>query len=261
MLQRHAVRLHDVARVVPEALPRDLEGTGARAFDPVVGVHVERLLPPAEPEIRVEGAEPARVVDDLGALPAGRHGVRRGNGRCRGRAEPEHERRCDQRAPDASTRPLGQRTAESDRDDERHDAGADEREHAEDGAVGYAVRAQRHVLGQRRPRERPRPDERRRAGRRHEDQPARQALAADEKPQREDDHADDDSCAREREQQRERRDVHEQRAGNPNASADGRARVAEPEAEHDRDVREKRERVPVADRLAQTRDAVAFGIE
>ena len=39
------------------------------------------------------------------------------------------------------------------------------------------------------------------------------------------------------------------------------ALAREPEAEHDRDVREQRERVPVADRLTEPRDAIALGIE
>ena len=54
VLQRHAVRLDDVARVLTEALPRELEGSGARALRPVVRVHVERLLPPAQAQIQIE---------------------------------------------------------------------------------------------------------------------------------------------------------------------------------------------------------------
>ena len=141
-----------------------------------------------------------------------------------------------------------------------HDSRSDEREHAEDGAVGDAVRARRDVLGQRRPRERPQPDEQRRPGRRDEQEPGLQTLPADDEPQREHDDADDDTGARERQQQRERRDVHEQRAENPNR-APMPSLGAEPEAEHDRDVGEDRERVPVADRLAQPRDAISLGVE
>ena len=262
VLQRDAVRLDDVSRVLAEALPRDLERAGARALE-ARGGRTRRAPPPTSRGGGSGSNDPSR----LGSLTTSAHSrpdvtasaaetdAAAPAPRTRARAPPRRARARGVGAScSASERPS------ADRDDERHDAGADEREHAEHGAVGDAVRARRDVLGQRRPRERPRSDERRRPGRRDEEEPARQTLPADEEPQREDDHADDDAGAREREQQRERRDVHEQRAENPHRTPMA-ALAPEPETEHDRDVGEERERVPVADRLAQPRDAVALGIE
>ena len=142
----------------------------------------------------------------------------------------------------------------------RHDNGTDEREHAEDGPVRHPIGTRRDVLRQRRPREGPGADENRRPGRRDEQEPARHPLPADREPQRDHSHRDDDTGARERQQQRERGDVDEQRPEHANGSA-MRTLRAEPEAEHDRDVGEQRERVPVLDRLAKPRDAVSFGVE
>ena len=90
-----------------------------------------------------------------------------------------------------------------------------------------------------------------------EQQAALHALRREEQPEREHNDADDDSGAREREHERERRDVHEQGAGHTN-SPSMLALRAEPEAEHDRDVGEERERIPVIDRLVEARDALVF---
>ena len=260
MLQRDAVGLDDVSRVLAEALPRDLEGAGARALRPVIRVHVERFFPPAQTKVRIQRPEPARVVHDLRALASGGHGVSSRDGRRRARSEHAQDRDHGEGAPKTSSRACLQRAAETDDDEKRHHSSSDERERAEDGAVGDTVRARRHVLGQRRPREGPQPDEQRRPGRRHEEEARLQTLPADDEPEREHDDADHHTGAREREQQRERRDVHEQRAENPNR-APMPALGAEPEAEHDRDVGEDRERVPVAHRLAQPRDAISLGVE
>ena len=105
VLQRDAVRLDDVARVQAEALPRDLERAGARTLGPVVRVHVERLLPPAQAQIRIERPQPARVVDDLGAVAGGRESVGgrdRGSG---GGTRDDDDREGDQAATDATARP------------------------------------------------------------------------------------------------------------------------------------------------------------
>ena len=138
--------------------------------------------------------------------------------------------------------------------------GTDEREHAEDRPVRDTIRTGRDVLRQRRPRERPGADENRRPGRATSRSPLATRSWPISEPQRDHADRDDDTGARERQQQRERRDVDEQRAEHANGST-MRTLGAEPEPEHDRDVRQQRERVPVPDRLAKPRDAVSFGIE
>ena len=83
---------------------------------------------------------------------------------------------------------------------------------------------------------------------------------ADQEPQRDHADRDDGAGARECQQQRERRHVHEERAEHADDTA-MRALGCEPESEHDRTVGQQCECVPVADRLAKPCNAVAFGIE
>ena len=145
-------------------------------------------------------------------------------------------------------------------DDACDDNGTDEREHTEDGPVRHPIGTRRDVLRQRRPREGPDADENRRTGRRDEQKPARHPLPADRQPQRDHSHRDDDTGARERQQQRECGDVDEQRPEYANGASMCPLRT-EPETEHDRDVRQQCKRVPVLDRLAKPCNAVSLGIE
>ena len=257
LLKRDAMRLEDRLRVRPEAFARNLERPRARTLRRVLDEHVPRLAPPAQAIADVERAESARVVHDLGAVTA--RGDRVGGGDRRSRSGGENEDGRDDResAAKPTSRLVGERTPKADRDQRHNDGRADERENAEHRTVGLAIRQGREILRQARARERPARDRKRRPGGGDEEQAALHALGREEQPERENPDADDESSAREREHERERRDVHEQSAGNAN-SPSMRALRAEPEAEHDRDVGEQRERIPVIDRLVEARDALVL---
>ena len=191
LLERNAVRLDDVARVLPEALPRDLERARAGALRAVVREHVPGLGPPAQAEVRIERAEPARVVHDLGAVPSRREGVRRRHRGGRAGRHDDNGRESDQATADTSPCIRLERSAETERDERGHDCGADEGERTENGAVGDAIGARRDVLGERGPREGPRADEDRRAGRGDEQQAALQPLLPHDEPERDDEDSRD----------------------------------------------------------------------
>ena len=182
LLDRHAVRLEHVPDVRPNALARDLERPRARTPRRVLVVDVHGLVPPAPAVVDVEGAEAARVVDDLGARRPGDLVVEPRDG------VPDRDRESDDAdgSPDTGGReehatrptpPLGlEPEAQAEHDQRDHERRADEHQHAEDPPVRHAVRLRRPLLHERRPGERPARDERRGRARRHEQQPALDAL-------------------------------------------------------------------------------------
>ena len=206
--------------------------------------------------------DPSRLgsFDDLGAVAARGHRVGSRNGARHGGREQSDDRGRDKPPPGPPSLLVRQRPAQCDREHQDDDECADDRQHTEDLPVGDAIRAQSDVLRERGARERPRADSSRGQGGREEQQPALHALARQRKPQHEHADSDDEACARQREHERERGDVDEQAPRDANGAPVLSGRP-DPEAEDECDVGEERERVPVADRLAQAGDTISVRIE
>ena len=125
--------------------------------------------------------------------------------------------------------------------------------HAEQGAVGDTIRTRAAVLDEGRARERPPGHEDRGAGRKQRLERRLDPPLAE--PERESDNREpgEEAGAGLGQEDHERGRIEEQR---PRGAAEAVAhRGDEPEAEAERSAREERERVPVADRSLQSRDA------
>src|SRR5262245_25085607 len=146
LLERDAVWLKDGFGVRPEALAGGLERPGAGALGRVLTVDVHRLPPPAEAVRDVERPEPARVVDHLGALAAGRDRVRGRHAAAYRRGQDEHRSEPDEPATGLPPTLHAERAAERERDHENDDRSADECEHAEDTPVRDALGVRCEIL-------------------------------------------------------------------------------------------------------------------
>ena len=150
-LQRQAVRLGHVGGIVAIPLPRDLEGARPRAAGRMGAEHLPRLAPPHRAVVRLEAAEPARVVRDLARAAdlVGRPGERVTHARNEADRSGHGDERngTDERTHDIP--PAG-------RDESLDGDEGDEREHEERrrarSARRAAARPRRDPLARRRPR-------------------------------------------------------------------------------------------------------------
>ena len=251
------MRLADRRRVLPVAPPRQRERAGARPADRPVGCDVQGLPPPGQPVVGAQLREAPGVVH---AFAAGE--LRRGPGeRVPDRRDETHRAADHRHDADGDERRANRLPALGDEAPDREapradgdDEGPGDGQRCEDPPVRDAVRAQRAVLDERRPRERPARDGESRDARHTGSECVVQPLVGEHEPQREHDDRSDHPRPRLGQEQREDGAVDEQEPGDPDT---GPAIPGHPETERDAGVGEERQGVPVADGLAQPGDPVA----
>ena len=253
-LERHAVRLRHRGCGLAVALACDLEGVRAGAGERVGLEDVARLAPPGEAVVRAQAHEPAGIVPDLLTTELVRDPAGVGD-------EPDdgHERDSDRepaqqpRDPSPSGRRQRPPSELASAKGDKHAAG--EQEQSEPGAVGDSIRVRPAVLDERRPRERPTRDRPRGHDRNEHEQCRIDPVAAEPEPEHDPEHRRRDTRARGGEQDRDHRRVGERCA--PCTHRNRPRRGGEGEREHEQDIGGERERVPVADRVAQPGGAAA----
>ncbi len=238
------------------ALPRHLEGVRA-GTDKRVGLEdVARLAPPRQPVVRAQAREPAGIVPDLLAaeLVCDPAGV---GDEADDRHERDREREAAQQPRHVAAPCRRQRTSRELAGAGRDERAADDQQQAEPGPVGDAVGVRRAVLDERRPRERPAGDYGRRHDRDEREQSGLDAVAAEPEPEHGAEHGGRDAGTRGGQEDRDDGRVRKHRAAHPRR--DGSRRRGEREREHQQCIGGERERVPVADRVAQPGGAAAVG--
>src|SRR4029453_7507779 len=99
-------------------------------FGPGPGEAAPGPPPPAEPVVRVERAEPARVVDDLRAVAPRRDGICRGDREDPYRGDAPHDGHGQQPASYAPSASLVEAPPQAEDDERDHEGGAHEHEDA-----------------------------------------------------------------------------------------------------------------------------------
>ena len=145
-------------------------------------------------------------------------------------------------------------------DEQRDECRPDERENPEHRSVRDAVGLLRTRFDESRAGERPARDDCGRDAGGDEQEPALHALAREQEPEQHHPDCDDRPRARDRQQQGQHGGIREETAEDPDRDL-LTARRPEPESERERDVRNERERIPVVDWLAESRDADACRVE
>jgi hypothetical protein len=253
------VRLGGRDRALTDVAAGDLERRRALAAGRRVLPQRPGLLPPAPAVARAQFGEARRALRDL--LAAGTPELVEDLAA----AQPKHNRDPDERddpgehpeapRPDGPLAFRGQATREPVR--RAHDDRGPERDqHPEPGAVVDAIGVGLEVVRERRPRERPQRDERRDRRRDREGGERLESRAPDPDPAGRGERGNGDPRPRVGEHDRELGEVEDEDAGRPQRPGVF-ARGGEPESERDGGRGCKRQRVPVADRVAQARDAGA----
>ena len=224
------MRLGDVGGVVAIALARDLEGARSGAAGRMGLEHLPRLPPPHLAVVRLEAAEPARIVRDLARaadlvggpgerIPdAGDEAERSGHGDERsGTDEAPHDV-----PPSGCDEPLDGNEG----NEREHGKRADHHQHAEQPSIRDTIGPGGAVLDDGRSRKGPAGNDDRRAGCEEPEQRGLDAAVREDEHQGDDDCRRDHACARLREQDHERGRVEQRERRPAGRSARGRRRAA-----------------------------------